>query len=396
MAVLFSVLEAKGLGIPHDELVYLSSIPWSAVVDFDTHSKENGLFSAMCECDDTSYWIKSNCLSQTIYTNPFSYADLDHIDRADLVTPGHVPWLFPHGDSLDKSDFACPLNNRKDYNHLVKKRISNTVQTIGGMITEVKPGGIVSLVLCYGRFACKSEALPHSEFLEDFSYFCDFLSVQFGNVVVLTDNVEICLLLKDKSEIKVFNFPLFNFCKSVSEKLTVKSIPPIKLPTRHGSQEIQFVEEDFVLVHESVAEHEMLKALSQKHAELRQHTGDSGAEDSSLRHEINKEHRINFYKCESVSFISLSNDDVITRKEETEITDRLMYLLNERKMRKTEPAKCVLYHTAGAGATTLSRKIIWQLRTKYPCVILKQNYQHSDKKIVETSNALKKLLSCHY
>lgn len=395
--VLFSMLKAKDLvDVSHDELAHLSSIPWSAIIDFDADSKEDGLFSAMCECDDTSHWIKSNYLSQKNYTNPFSYVDLDRTDRADLVKPGHVPWLFPHGDIRDKSNVACPLKDRKEYNLLVKKRIYTAIRAISSNITGQKSEGIVSLVLCYGNFAFKSAKLPYPEFLDDLSYFCDFLSVEVGNVVVLTDNVETCLLLKDKADIKAFNFSLANFCKVISEVLTIKDIPPIRLPTCHGLQEVQFVEEDFVLVHEHIAEHEMLKAISQTRTKIRQNTVGfleerAEAEECSMRHEIIKQFRVNFYKCEIVSFISLDNGDAITRKEETEIIKHLRDLLRERTNRKTEPAKCVLYHPAGAGATTLARKIVWQLRNDYPCVILKPNYQHSDKKITDTSKALKKL-----
>ena len=62
-----------------------------------------------------------------------------------------------------------------------------------------------------------------------------------------------------------------------------------------------------------------------------------------------------------------------------------------RKSGKTEPAMYILYHTTGAGATTLARKIVWQLRTEYPCVILKSNYASSDKNIENTSRILKEL-----
>ena len=399
--ILFSALKAKELDI--SELMHLSSIPWSAVIDFDTHSKENGLYSTMCESDDTNNWIKTKYLSEKIYTNSFSFADLDldRIERANLVKPNHVPWLFPHGDVEDESYLACPLGNHPSYSDVVQKPVYSAIRVIANSITKQKSGspyGIVSIVLCYGCFAYNSQKLPYPQFLDDFAYLCNFLSVEFRNVVVLTDNVEVYLLLRSKPEIKVFNFPLAVFCRTVNEQLKDASedIPPVRLPTCHGLQEIQFVEEDFQLVHEHIAEHEMRKAMFEKQTEIRQQADafferEMKLDEYSLRHKIMKQLKINFYNCETVSFISLNSGDAIEREEESEVIAHLKELLKERTNHKTEPAKYVLYHTVGAGATTLSRRIIWWLRTEYPCVILKPNYQSSDAKIRDTSQALKTL-----
>ena len=235
--------------------------------------------------------------------------------------------------------------------------------------------------------------LPYSQFLDDFHYLCKFLLTEFENIVVLTDNAEISLLFKSIPEIKVFNIPLPIFCQAVSNLLTVKEVPPIQLPTPYGLQEIAFVEEDFELIHKYIAEHEMHKLIFQKQTEYRQNadTISETIDEHNLTHEIVKELRAKFYKCETVSFISLDNNDTITREEESVIIVRLSKLLEERVSQKTEPAKYVLYHTTGAGATTLSRKIVWQLKTEYPCVILKSDYKYSDKKIRDTSQTLKKL-----
>ena len=397
--ILFSALNAKDTDIPHSQLQYLSYIPWSAVIDFDVYSKHNGLFSAMCRFDEINHCVETKYLSPKKYINSFSYANLDHMDRADLTKPGHIPWLFPHGDVDDESNNACPLNDHKNYIQEVRKPVCKAVRAIASKITEQKPGkseAIVNLVLCYGDFACKSIKLPYVEFLDDFFYLCNYLLTDFENIVVLTDNEEISLLFKTTPEIKVFNIPLGTFCQVVSDLLVVKDLPLIKFPTPSGPQEIKFVEEDFELVHKDIAEHEMYKFIFQKQTENRQNMdviSEMGikVDEHYLRHEIIKELRIKFYKCETVSFISLDNNDTITREEESEIMVHLRELLEERISQKTEPATYVLYHTAGAGASTLSRKIVWQLRTEYPCVILKSDYKYSDKKIRDTSQTLKKL-----
>ena len=397
--MLFSALNAEHIGISHSQLQYLSFIPWSAVIDFDVQSKHNGLFSAMCEFDEINHCVETKYLSPKKYVKSFSYANLDHVERADLTKPGHIPWLFPHGDTDDESNEVCPLNDYKKYIHEVQKPVFKAVRAIASSITEQKSGkseAIVNLVLCYGDFAYKSKKLPFPQFLDDFFYLCKFLLMDFENVVVLTDNIEICLLFKNVPDVKVFNIPLGIFCQVVSDLLIVKDVPPIRLPTQFGLQEIAFVEEDFELVHKDIAEHDMRKLIFQKQTEIRQNVDtilETGVkiDEGDLRHEITKELRIRFYKCETVSFISLDNNDTITREEESDIVAHLKELLEERVSQKTEPAKYVLYHTTGAGATTLSRKIVWQFRTEFPCVILKSNYKYSDKKIRDTSQTLKKL-----
>ena len=397
--MLFSALNAKEIDISHSQLQYLSYIPWSAVIDFDVHSKHSGLFSAMCEFDEINHCVETKYLSPKKYIKSFSYANLNHVERVDLTKPGHMPWLFPHGDVDDESNNACPLNDHKKYIQEVRKPVCKAVRAIASRITEQKPGkseAIVNLVLCYGDFAYKSKNLPHAQFLDDFLYLCNFLLTDFESVVVLTDNEEICLLFKTMPEIKVFKIPLSVFCQVVSDLLVVKDIPPIKLPTQYGLREIKFVEEDFELVHKDIAEHEMHKFIIQKQTENRQNAdiiAETGIkiDEHYLRHKVIKELRIKFYKCETVSFISLDNNDIITREEESEIMVHLRGLLDERMSQKTEPATYVLYHTTGAGATTLSRKIVWQLRTEYPCVILKSDYKYSDKKIRDTSQTLKNI-----
>lgn len=389
--VLFSVLP-HNFSTANSTLTYLNAISWYAVVDFDPHSKkEGGLLSVMCEHDGTNYWMKPKCI------HSISYSDLDQIEKSELVKPSHVPWIFPHGDDVDKSNISRP--NPKDpedlHTLIVQKPVFDAIRTIARSIIQQK-SGMVSLVLCYGDFACSSSTLPFENFLDDFFVdLCSLLKVESRQVVVLTDSIQVELLLKKKCEIKVFNIPLALFCQTMSDTLTKKDTPPVVIPHLNGPQKINFVEEDFTLVHQHIAEHEMLEAVFQKQTEIRQGSDDlqfgGGPPKFDERHEIIRDFRVRFYKCETISFVSLAHDHAITRKEEMEITNRLRDLLAERKDRKTETAKYVLYHTAGAGATTLARKIVWQLRLEYPCVILKSSYRHSDKKIKETSQALKKL-----
>ena len=386
--VLYSVIP-HNFSTANPTLEHLSAIPWHAVIDFDPHSKQNGgLLSCMCEHDDTNYWMKPKCI------NFILYSDLDQIDKSEFVKPSHMPWIFPHGDDKSNISNRNPMDPEDKYTSRVQKPVFDAIQDISRSILKQKLG-MISLILCYGDFACSSSTLPYENFLDDFFVeLCSHLKLQSKKVVVLTDSTEVKVLLSKKHEIKVFNIPLDFFCQTISNTLTKKHMPPKIIPHLHGLQEIiNFVEEDFTLVHEKIAEHEMLDAMFQRQTKSRQSKDDSqnvaAPTEFDERHEIIQDFGERFYKCETISFVSLANDHAITRKEESVISKYLKDLLLERIDRKTEPAKYVLYHTIGAGATTLARKIIYQLRCDYPCAILKPNY--NDKKTKDTSQALKKL-----
>ena len=394
--MLFSLMNAQDTGIS-SQLEYLGYIPWSAVIDFDAQSKCNGLFSAMCEFDEINHCTKTRHISPKKYIKSVSYNILaqKRIERDNLIKPGYIPWIFSHGDIEDKSNEVCPLNNHKKYIHEVQEPVLNAVQTIANSTTKPKSGKsepIVNLVLCYGKFA-DPKKLPHSKFLDDFKYLCNFLVRKSESVVVLTDNIEICLLLEN-TETKVFEIPLTIFCEALSsDPLIAKDTIPIQLVTPNGWKEIPFAEEDFEFVHRYIAESEMRHFIYQKMTEIRQNALLITEEtiEHNIRLKISKELRVKFYKCETVSFVSLNNGDAITREEESRIITELKELLSIRISKKAEPAMYILYHTIGAGATTLARKIVWQLRTEFPCVILKSSYKYSDKNIKNTSRILKEL-----
>ena len=166
-------------------------------------------------------------------------------------------------------------------------------------------------------------------------------------------------------------------------------LPPVNMPSSVGLLPITFDEEDFELVHEHIDKHELFRFEAQRKIELQQHVEDE--EQTSTLSEfgsIQDELREKFYKGQKVTWISLSADHAITRREEREITVKLRKMLQDRVTEKVEPAKFVMYHSVGAGATTLARKILWNLRTEYPCVILKSNYKGTERKVKCTSDAL--------
>ena len=373
-----------GVTVSKEELTKLSNIPWSAIVDFDVASREDGLLKSMCEPEEDHDRLKASCQSsKKVSVVPFSYVDIVDAGKTDLCRDSHIPWIFPHGECRNETDKACPL---EDYDQYYLKVQTPLVVALRKIASHIKSNsqGAVSVILCYGDYAYENKS-PYKNFLSDLKCLCSDLKITGGYVIVLSDNH---FLVKYLHPFPVLVFPLDILCEMVQNKLSFGQgdLPPINMPSFVGLRPIIFDEEDFDLVHEFIAEHELHEYQVQKKIELK------SISDSTLRSSIYHELRERFYKGQRVTWISLNADHAITRREESEITSSIRQMLHDRQVGdKTEPAKYIIYHSGVAGATTLARKILWHLRKEFPCVILKSNYKHSDSKVKNTSQTLKNL-----
>ena len=377
-----------GVIVSKENLAQLSNIPWAAVVDFDVASREDGgLLNSLSEPEEDHDRLKVSCQSlKKVSVVPFSYVDIVDTAKTDLCRDGHIPWIFPHGQCQNESDKACPLDDYEDYFLQVQTPLIVALRKIASHIKSNSQGA-VSVVLCYGSYACESN-IPYQNFLSDLKCLCSDLKVTGGHVIILSDNP---FLVKYLDPFPVLIFPLEIFCEMVQNKLSFgqSDLPSINMPSFVGLRPIIFDEEDFNLVHEYIAEHEFHEYRVHKKIELK---GKKSISDSMLRGSIYHELRERFYKGQRVTWISLNADHAITRREESEITSSIRQMLHDRQVGdKIEPAKYIIYHSGGAGATTLARKILWHLRKDFPCVILKSNYKHSEDKVKNTSQTLKNL-----
>ena len=380
---------SANVAVSVEELAHLSSIPWAAIVDFDISSGEDGLLHSLCELEEQGlYRLKVSCQSSSKnMVAPFPYVDIDGAGKGELCRDGHIPWIFPHGQIQNQTNKACPFNDYNQYYLEVHKPLIDATTIIANHLNENSSQGAVSVVLFYGSYACESEKLPYKNFLSDLRHLCNDLKMAGGHVVILSDSL---FLVEYMQPLPVLVFPLDIFCKMVRDKLAFgqNELPPVNMPSSVGLLPITFDEEDFELVHEHIDKHEFFRFEAQRKIELQQHVED---EEQTLSEfgSIQDELREKFYKGQKVTWISLSADHAITRREEREITVKLRKMLLDRVSEKVEPAKFVMYHSVGAGATTLARKILWNLRTEYPCVILKSNYKGTERKVKCTSDALR-------
>ena len=376
-----------GVVVSKENLAQLSNIPWAAIVDFDVASREDGLLDSLCEPEEDHDRLKASCQSsKKVSVVPFTYVDIVDVGKTEMCRDGHIPWIFPHGECRNETDKACPLEDYEQYFSRVQTPLVVALQKIASHIKSSSQGA-VSVVLCYGNYACQSK-LPYKEFLSDLKCLCSDLKVAGGYVIVLSDNL---FLVQYLHPFPVLIFPLEIFCEMVQHILSFGQgdLHPINMPSFVGLRPIIFDEEDFNLVHEYIAEHEFHEYRVQKKIELK---GKKTISESTLRSSIYRELRERFYKGQRVTWISLNADHAITRREEGDITRSVQKMLHDRKVGdKTDPTKYIIYHSGVSGATTLARKILWNLRKDFPCVILKSNYKHSEGKVKNTSQTLQSL-----
>ena len=377
---------SAGVVVSKEELAKLSSIPWAAIVDFDASSKEDGLLYSLCELEEDQFRLKVSCQSSSKNTVvPFTYGNIDGVGRGELCRDGHIPWIFPHGECQNQDNIDCPHTSYQQHCTEVQKPVIIAMRKIASHITQNHIKGAVSLVLCYGSYAHENERLPY--FLSDLKCLCDELLREGGNIVVLSDSLSLVQHLKP---LPVLIFPLDTLCYMIQKKLTFgqNELHPINMPGPDGNlHSITFDEEDFELIHEHIAEHELRKHRVEKIIELQQCK--EKISDTIVRSNILYHLRENFYKGQRVTWNSLSAEHAITRREENEITKAIEHMLQDRVCERVDPAKYTIYHVAGAGATTLARKILWHLRIRFPCVILKANYKGSKEIVDRTSQDLK-------
>ena len=196
----------------------------------------------------------------------------------------------------------------------------------------------MSVVFCYGDYGYKSESLPYDSFFSEFKYLCYMLLDEGGHIIVLSDS----LFLKEYLY-PLLVFPLVLFCKIIKSKLTFgqDKIPSFNMPSSTGPCCIRFDEEYFELVHEHIATHESYKHRVQKIIELQQQN--ENVSETKVEISIQYELRENFYKGQTVTWISLEANHAIVRWEEHEITSSIRQMFYDCDSDKTEPAKYICH-----------------------------------------------------
>lgn len=307
----------------------LSRVPWSFIIDFDPDTKgKYGLFTA----------FDANSNSRVV---PLS---IDQYDNPELpVSTGcsRINWLFANGlkESVGTicSDFRSW--NRRKYGKFIQK-------ALGRYMTE---NTHVYYIICLGVPEQYVKDIIHS--INNL----DAVSAQLVNFVFLSLDKDYLADLSSEAESYDFNSSSFEMDansfilgleETLSDGLSVSSSTTALVPTRANGANGMINLSTYIAA---------LKdgGIDVIHATI----GD--AEDSE------KSPSDTFYSGEDITWHEMSLDVEATRKVYEELVRKVKSRLALR-----QSSRFSLFHYPGAGGTTLSRRLAYNLRKEYPVILL--------------------------
>ncbi|XP_065909107.1 uncharacterized protein [Dysidea avara] len=349
----------------------LSSVPWCCVVDYDPDSSKQGFLIYF-----------RNHQSQNISCESKTFLDMQNIecnrqygDSVEKLTSGHKCfWFLPHGDTESETEERCPLYDKNLYNQKVRYPLNRVMRFILERCKLEKPPIVV--FLCYNQYAFDGQHQP--------PFFHDNLKVLYESAVEIIGEESVIFLtnrVTPLGKISCFHIPLPVFCDHLYQSSNDLICDlPLLLPSIAGELQIEggdiaWIKEDFEIVHKNIDGYELYdKAMSYERVKMSK---------EELNKKIVEDATIDFLRGNRISWIGLSYQIDIKREFLEDIKVKIL------EMRSREmPGETVgevqrntrifeLYHETGAGASTLARRVLWDLRAKFICLILHENFSYS-------------------
>ncbi|XP_071809455.1 uncharacterized protein [Asterias amurensis] len=304
---------------PH--LADLADFPWDQVWDFDPDSRESGLL-AVCESEDQVR------LSLKTWSDPPPHA----------MSEACSLWLFVRG--LRKREDSLVEGNARTWNTRVKKGLDGYFQLLNKGC-EKKPLTVV--VLWYGNKEC----IKH---LQRTLLNIDNDGIQY--LICMPQYPEdkenrglICEICNHLDIPRVIELPLDRLCCGLHEDPRYgkkQQVLGLQLPGSTQNTSVDKYKAQWLQQH--------LEVLCKSY------------DDLTITQDGIK-HGESFLKGGTLSWEDkyLGTSDA-KRTLSTKLTDYLT-----KQLTKGVSACVKVYHEPGAGGTTLSRQMLWEFRTRYPC-----------------------------
>ena len=357
----------------------LSSVPWCCIVDYDPNSNKEGFLKIFKEHQSQSIC----CESKTYLDTQRIECDRHFGDLIEKLTSGHKCLSFlPHGDSENESDKYCPLNEKNLYTKRVRYYLNKVIRFILERLIKEKPPVVV--FLCYNEYAIDGKHSP--VFLHE-SLECLYQSaveiIGEENVIFFTDRAT------SLGSISCCHIPLTLLCDHLYQSCNDLSCKlPILLPSVSGElqiEDIAWIQDDFDIVHKKIDEHELDKRRTSKIKKL----GKVNVSNEELDRQIIEEITIDFLRGNCISWIGLSHQIDIKRELADDIKEKINSMQSSGQVQRTTRI-FELYHETGAGASTLARRILWDFRKKFICLILNENFSYSADAVVRLTKLYEK------
>ena len=319
----------------------LRSVAWKMILDFDVMSEEEGFYHEFTSKEEQM----SNLVSM------FTPAELKQSTMRSLVgqiDPRKTQWLFVKGRAGDDDDRKCEeffnweATAVKDINSLL--RCCSDPDTFD----ELKP--VICLILPFTQCSQPFLQITMSRLIENFNkHKLTFVSV----------NNESLHDLCDYSSVQAFHLCPKILDLGLRDILGTSTDQKLRMPTSHAGVPVHLSRRQYLYIKE------YLEVLYLGCEDLPEDANNSSESWEQLERHL-EEQRKSFLSGNEISFASLYDNHDARRQLERDIQVHVQRLLDQGLVR---PITVEIRHSPGTGATTIARRVLWDLHSAYPCLI---------------------------
>lgn len=327
----FAFVVGKTNIVPNIDVLAL--IPWFCVFDFDMHSRENGLMSVLEGHNKTIH----PCTLRDRPQFSFSY----------------TYWCQLRGDSQVPD--TCIECNARVWHNKMKAHLEEHLEALKDYISQ---NTVLKVIIL-----CPEES-------EDIRFISNFIT-QFQSTVISEVFVLYSNTLEESTVSAHFDVDfkcqvpleaLFSYLKTNIREIKPRKPAKYLLPTFNGSNDPAL--DEFTASH--LRENFNILYLR-------------GTEDCSYDVFDIKEEERNFLRGGTLRWFVYYDEKFDVERDQM---NGILYEIKNWYIKHSESTLLKVFHPPGAGGTTLSQRILWELHEKVPCLQLKSNIQSAISDIV--------------
>lgn len=320
--------------VDNDVIKYITNIKWDLIIDFDSKSKEEGFYNKVYE-----KLSEKQSIRELIHKD----AIIQDYRGENLVRWYPINGVEPYDEIYNIDDFI-------ELRRWKRTNIINLRKMLENMRKENSRENI-KIVMCL-------ENLSNKEFFMD-----EIDQLYQDNVEYIVINKEECkekIKGYDIVQIKLNKQEFFDAIREITKNVVNEEIKDIRLPKNIKStldrsscnislKDYRWIEEELELVHLDII---------------------------ALENEINKDSE-SFYKGNIITWGQVNIHCDIDRSITENIKSKILLDLHSEKTTTIN-----LFYIPGAGATTIVRRLAWDIHTKYPTVLIKSISKTTIERIV--------------
>lgn len=317
----FLISPAKFENLSLEQLMILSKVNWNIVFDFDVDSKKDGLFHS----------FEGNV------TRSIRPITIEQLNQKNIVSSSKhtTNWVFSNG--IKEISTSCVINYKEWRS---KKYISLLEQIIEEYVNQSSQSQLNVIVL-YDEvnYVEKIIEIISNKYPENLL-----------NIIILSDDNDKFHQITEKfDKINLVNLSIINFIQSINSSIQSKNldIKSIQIPAKKEDKDIfidikdnylSLLDKDIEVVHNTI--HNLI---------------------------LQNEESLTFYKGGVIQWNELANEIEVRRDIEKDVFEKVESYLTKQS---SKGPIIELFHNPGSGGTTLSRKVAFNFKDRYPVVLI--------------------------